>query len=151
MEPNSNRASRTRALSRAAAAGGCALCCGIPMLVVVGVVSAGAAITSGVLAGSLLLVLATTASILTGRLPRTAERWQLALFAAGGAASFAGIWGAASQRPQSHLVISIGVAVLAVAALLSLATEDRQRFWSRTPPAGGIAMPARNVPEEGTT
>lgn len=98
----------------------CALCCALPMLVLVGAVSVGALVTGGAVVGSLVAVLAVTAAVASKRIQRTPDLLRLALFSVGGSAAFVGLWAAADQRPYAAVVISGGVAALAASALLAL-------------------------------
>ncbi len=150
MHFSSDRTGGEGRLARAGVVAACAVCCGIPMLVLAGAISAGAVLTSGMVAGSLLVVFATTMALVGGRLPASADRWQLALFAIGGAASFAGIWGAANQRAQAYLMISVGIAALAAAALLSLVAVEARGCRAPAPSGDDLETSAPHDPEDQT-
>ncbi len=116
-------------LNRLGLGSACAVCCVVPMLVVIGFVSAAAFVTGGVVVAAGAAVVATTFAVMTGRAGRVPPSVRLWLFAAGGAGAFAGLWGAASQRSGASLVVVVSVAALAVAALLALDEAHRM-----TPP-----------------
>lgn len=99
----------------------CAACCTAPMLVVTGVVSVSSLAVGGVTVALVATVVLMGVLVASRRMPEGGARLHLALFAAGGAGAFAGLWGAAQQRPRSSLVISAAVATLTAAALLALA------------------------------
>lgn len=117
-EPRAGGPNRT--VARVPLAMACAVCCAGPMLVLVGVISTGAFIAGGVVAASVAAVVAMSIASATRQLPRVGDPVRLATFALGGSAAFAGLWGAAEERPQAYLVITAGVAALTTAALLAL-------------------------------
>lgn len=95
----------------------CAVCCTVPMLVLAGVLSLSAVLAGGATIGALALVMGVAAVVIRGRtsVPALARR---ALAAGGIVASAAGLADPGSSWSTAAVVI--GVALLAVAALLVL-------------------------------
>lgn len=103
------------------------LCCGPPMLVLLGVVSGSAALAGGVAVSASVAVVAVAVLVVKRALPRPAPHVTAALFVSGGAAVAAGLW-LAGHRPQSAgLLIAVGVALLACTALVELAAAADAR------------------------
>ena len=98
----------------------CAVCCGLPMLVVAGVVSVSALVSAGAVGGALALVAMTTYAVLTGRVGATPRRWRLVLAGVGLGAALSGL-AVAESRSSAAVLLGVGVSVLAAAALLALA------------------------------
>ena len=97
----------------------CAVCCGVPMLVVIGVVSLSAALAGSAALGSLALVIGTAFVVIRRRpasIPRMARR---SVAAAGAATSAAGLALGVSST-WAPMLTSVGVALLAAAALMAL-------------------------------
>lgn len=124
-----------RKVGNLAAGAGCAVCCAVPMLVITGAVSAGSLVVGGVTVASVVTVVFLAAVVATRRTSGGSVGLQLALFAAGGAGAFAGLWGAARQDPHAHLVISAAVATLAAAALVALARSEQATTGSADHPS----------------
>ena len=99
----------------------CALCCGLPMLVILGIVSAGVALTVGASIASVIAVTVIAYLVARRRLihvPAMARR----MLAIGGAGlSGLGIWLAIESADAAPAVLSIALATLAAAALLAVA------------------------------
>ena len=113
-----------RILQKVGIGSACAVCCVLPMLLVSGAVTAAALATGGAVFGAITLVAVATVVVVTGRARSIAPRVRLWLFAAGGAGSFAGLWGASSQRAGASAVLALSVAALTATALLALADAD---------------------------
>lgn len=105
---------------RAGMGAACAACCALPMLVVVGVVSAGALVAGGVTVASVGAVATLAFAVSTRRIGPTPSILRRALFAGGGAAAFAGLW-AVDRSDDATVVLAAAVGLLASAALLALA------------------------------
>lgn len=114
--------------------GACVACCAVPMLVLTGVLSAGAALVGGIAAGSVILVGLVTYSVVSGRVGGVKRQTRLAAAAAGTMLAAAGLSLLGDSARLGRSLVSGGVAVLAVAALLALRPEA---------PAGGCAPPPR--------
>lgn len=99
----------------------CAVCCGLPMLVVAGVVSISALLSIGAVAGSVAFVALTTFAVLTGRVSQTPRRWRHMLTGAGLAVALSGLVVADGSRSLATALAAVGVSVLAAAALLAAA------------------------------
>ena len=99
----------------------CAVCCGLPMLVIAGVLTGGALIVGGVVVGAVSAVIVLAVLVGTRRLRASAPVVRLALFAAGGAGAVAGLWGLWGDRTGAAPIVVGAVGALASAALLTLA------------------------------
>lgn len=106
--------------------GACAVCCGLPMLVVAGVVSTGAALAGGAAVGSLALVSMAALGMMSGRVPRVIGPVRLVVAVAGLGLGTAGLLVLRESVSPGRSLVSIGVAVLASAAVLSLAATSTQ-------------------------
>ena len=103
----------------------CAACCGLPMLVVLGSVSAGLAMGLAVSLGAAASVIAIAGLVMTRRAPSIPNVTAALLLAAGGASSVIGLVLLADgpNRGARALVVA-GIAVLSCLALLRVpATE----------------------------
>ena len=100
----------------------CVVCCAVPMVVLTGVVSVAAALSAGLAAGAVVLVLATAFLVSTGRLASLPDpvRWVLA--AAGGVSAFVGLWSLDDDTTTRRAVLIGAVGLLATAGLLALTT-----------------------------
>lgn len=97
----------------------CAVCCALPMLVLVGVLSVGALAVGGGLVGSVVLVAATTYGVLSGRIRATPRVARLAGAAVGATAALASL--ATGSTAAARALAAVGIALVAAAALLALA------------------------------
>ena len=104
-------------------AGACATCCVLPALVIGGAISLGALVTFGVAVASVVAVVAVALGVGTGRLASVSPNVSRLLFAGGGAAAFGGILNAANG-PRAASFVSVGVALLACCALLSVRPQS---------------------------
>lgn len=102
----------------------CAACCGLPMLVVLGIVSVGVAFTVGAAVASAITVLAATYLVSRRRLARVPPVARRVLAIGGAALSGLGLWLAAESVEAAPAVLSIALAALAMAALLALSTSN---------------------------
>jgi hypothetical protein len=105
----------------------CALCCGVPMMVSVGVVSTGIAVTVGASIASAIAVV--TMAYLVSRhgavgVPATTRHL---LTSSGAALSALGLWLASTSSGAAATVVSLGLASLATAALLALAAGHTEQ------------------------
>lgn len=98
-----------------------AACCVLPMLVIAGALPVSALIVGGIVMGAGSAVLALAALVGTSRVRTTRTVLRLALFAAGGAGAFAGLWGVWAGRREGATIVVAAIAMLAAAALLALA------------------------------
>jgi hypothetical protein len=114
--------------------GACVACCAVPMLVLTGVLSAGAALVGGISAGSIILVGLVAYSVASGRAGGVKRKTRLATAAAGTGLAAAGLSLLGDSDRLGRSLVSGGVAVVAVAALLALRPEA---------PAGRCAPPSR--------
>lgn len=114
--------------------GACVACCAVPMLVLAGVLSAGAALVGGTAAGSIILVGLVAYSVVSGRAGAVKRQTRLAAAAAGTALAAAGLSVLGDSDRLGRSLVSGGVAVVAVAALLALRPDA---------PAGGSTPPSR--------
>jgi hypothetical protein len=106
--------------------GACAVCCAAPMLVVAGVVSTGAALAGGAAIGSLALVGLTTFRMVSGRAPQVTGPVRFAVAAAGLALAAGGLVVLRESVSPGRSLVSMGVAALASAAVLGLASAPTQ-------------------------
>lgn len=100
----------------------CAACCGIPVLVVAGVLSVAAAVAIGVTAGSLMLIAWGMWALWRGRMPAVGVRGRVAVALVGTAASAVGLVVGGGQPEVGRSLTTAGIAVLAVAALMALSS-----------------------------
>ena len=105
----------------------CAVCCAMPMLLLVGVVSTGAMLTFGVAFASAVAVAVMAVGVATGRLVNASPWVRRVLIAVGCAASLGGLVDV--NRASAGSSITVGVAALACSALLSL-PERKQKILS---------------------
>ena len=109
-------------LRKAGVAAVCGICCGLPMLVVAGVLTA-----TGAAVGGLLGVAVTVALFLAGRLAFRRRRWwgvlTLLCGLAGAALAVSGLAEMAGGDGGSPVLVSAGIAALAVGALAALAPQ----------------------------
>lgn len=110
----------------------CAVCCGVPMLVIVGAVSLSAVAAVGIVGGAVALVAVATWAFWRRRLPPTTLPGRLAMGAVGAGAAGVGIGIAGSAQDVSRWLVLAGVAVLACTALLAL-DDVRARTGVRHP------------------
>ena len=109
---------------KAAFGGLCAACCGLPMLVTLGIVSVGIAVTTGAAIASVFAIVFVVYQVVQRgamRIPVVARR---VLVAVGVGLSGVGLLGARAAADFAPAVLSISLAVLATAALLVLASAD---------------------------
>ncbi len=97
------------------------VCCGLPMLVLLGAVSAGTALVGGVAVSAGITVVAVAMLVARREVPRPAPYVTRTLFAAGGAAAGVGLRLASRHPRNAGLLIAVGVALLACTALIELA------------------------------
>ena len=105
--------------------GACAVCCAAPMLVVAGVVSTGAALAGGAAIGSLALVGLAAVGMVSGRAPSVTGPVRFAVAAAGLALGAGGLVVLRESLSLGRSLVSMGVAVLATAAVLGLASAPK--------------------------
>jgi hypothetical protein len=91
----------------------------LPVLVIGGAISLSALVTFGVAAASVAAVLVVAIGVGTGRVASVSPSVTRLLFAGGGAAAFGGILNTA-DGPRSASFVSIGIALLACCAMLSM-------------------------------
>ncbi|MEP6661631.1 MAG: hypothetical protein ABJD24_17080 [Acidimicrobiales bacterium] len=108
---------------KAGFAGACVVCCVVPMLVLVGVISLGALVTFGVAVASIVAVVVLALGVGSGRLVGASQRLRRMLFAVGGAAAFGGLLNI-NHGARATTFIVVGVALLASSALLSLSAVE---------------------------
>lgn len=102
----------------------CAACCGLPMLVILGIVSVGVAFTVGAAIAAATAVVATAYLVARRRLIRVPAmaRWMLAI--GGTTLSGLGLWLAHKSADAAPAVLSVALAALAAAALLALSASN---------------------------
>lgn len=103
--------------------GACAVCCAVPMLVLAGVVSTGAAFAGGAPIGSLLLVGLALLGVVAGRAPRGTGRVRLIVSVIGLGLAATGLLALRDSSAAGRPLVSMGLAVLALAALLALVPD----------------------------
>ena len=102
----------------------CAACCGLPMLVVLGIVSVGVAFTVGAAVASAITVVATAYLVSRRQLARVPPVARRVLAIGGTALSGLGLWLAVESAEAAPAVLSLALAALATAALLALSTSN---------------------------
>lgn len=102
----------------------CAACCGLPMLVILGIVSVGVAFTVSAAIATATAVVATAYLVARRRLIRVPAmaRWMLAI--GGMTLSGLGLWLAHESADAAPAVLSVALAALAAAALLALSGSN---------------------------
>lgn len=103
-------------------------CCGIPMLVVLGVVSLGTAAAVGTTGAAVAAVAVALWAAMTARFPPWSRTTRMAIGAAATLVAAVGIVVMAGDAGRGRPLVVVAVAALAVAAIASIA--------SRRPPAG---------------
>lgn len=104
----------------------CVVCCAVPMLVVLGVLSVGAALTGGVTLGAAAGVAGLTWAVASRRVAVTPPVWRYGAVAAGLALTAVGLSSGAAGETQ-RAVLAAGVGLLAAAALLALGAARGER------------------------
>lgn len=103
----------------------CAACCGLPMLVVVGAVSAGLAMALAVTVGAAAGVIAIASLVMTRRAPSISNVTAAVLLVIGGASSVIGlVLLADGPTRSSRALVATGVAILSCLALLRMPTTE---------------------------
>ena len=103
--------------------GACAVCCAVPMLIVAGVVSTGAAFAGGAAIGSLLLVGLGLLGVVTGRAPRSTGPVRLIVSVVGVGLAATGLLALRGSSAAGRPLVSVGLGVIALAALLALVPD----------------------------
>ncbi len=105
----------------------CAACCGLPMLVILGIVSVGVAFTVGAAVAAATAVVAVAYLVARRRLVRVPAmaRWMLTI--GGTTLSGLGLWLARQSADAAPAVLSVALAALAAAALLALSAANVAR------------------------
>lgn len=103
--------------------GACVACCAVPMLVLTGALSAGAALVGGIAAGTIILVGLVAYAVISGRAGAGTRRIRMTAAAAGTALAAAGLLLLRDSDRTGRSLVSVGVAVIAAAALLALTPE----------------------------
>lgn len=103
--------------------GACAVCCAVPMLILGGVVSTGAALAGGAAVGSLALVVLGVFAVVSGRVPPITTRGRGALAAGGLALATAGLIVLRDSESTGRSLVAMGLAVLALVALVGLRAD----------------------------
>ena len=106
---------------KAAYGAACAVCCGLPMLVILGIVSIGVAVTVGVSIASAIAVAGTAYLVAQRRLTHVSTMVRRMLAIGGAGFSGLGLWLAIESADTAPAVLSLAVAALAAAALLAVA------------------------------
>ena len=107
---------------RAGFGAACVVCCGAPMLVLAGVVSLASLLAGGVAVGCVVLIGWAVWALHRQRIPRFGRAVRLAVGAAGLLLALVGIVTIDGDSSIGRSLVSIGVALLACAAVLALAT-----------------------------
>lgn len=99
----------------------CAACCGFPMLVVLGIMSVGVAVSVGAAIASALAVVVTAYLVARRRLAHVPTVARRMLATAGAGLSVLGLWLAFQSADAAPAALSVAMATLAAAALLAVA------------------------------
>ncbi len=118
---------------RAGFGAACVVCCAAPILVLAGVVSLASLFAGGVAAGSVVLIGWTVWALHRQKIPRLGRSARLAVGAVGALLALVGLVTIDGSASIGRSMVSGGVALLACAAVLSLATA---------PPSDGDACSA---------
>lgn len=118
MEPT------TTIRSHAAFGAACAVCCGVPMLVVLGVVSLGAALLGGVAVAAVLGLSGLCYILIRRRLGPFPPAVSRGLGVIGIGLGGVGLWLAGSSQPAAPKVLILALAVLGAALLVLADTRN---------------------------
>lgn len=111
----------------AAMGAACGVCCGLPMLILTGVVATGVAVVASIAAGGVLAVAATTYLVVRRRAPGLPPAAAWMILGAGLLVSVVGLGRARTEADQaSAALVATGLALLACLALLRLAAAHRR-------------------------
>lgn len=105
---------------KAAFGAACVVCCAVPMLVVLGVISVGTFIVGGAAVGAAVAVAALAYAVASKRLTTAPATTRRALAIAGGVLALFGLWAAAAETRFAAPLLAVAVAALAGSALLVL-------------------------------
>ena len=105
---------------RAAFGAACVVCCAAPMLLVLGVISAGTFLVAGAGVGAAVSVAALAYAVASGRVASAKVIIRRALAVGGTVLALIGLWAAAGETRFAAPLLAVGVAALAGSALLVL-------------------------------
>ncbi len=112
------------ARGKAAYGGLCVVCCGLPMLVTLGILSIGVAFAVGASIASAVGVVATAYLVARRRLIHVPAGARRMLTIGGTTMSGLGLWLANESADVAPVVLSVAVAALSTAALLALSASN---------------------------